>query len=50
MILGKGSAHTDQVIFDEYRQFLDQSGDVKNAKLLKLMKQAPRKRTTMPHR
>ncbi len=41
MILGKGSAHTDQVIFDEYRQFLDQSGDVKNAKLLKLMQQAP---------
>ncbi len=41
MILGKGSAHTDQAIFDEYRQFLDQSGDVKNAELLKLMQQAP---------
>ncbi len=41
MILGQGSAQTEPEIFDEYRQFLNQSGDVKDPELLKLLEQAP---------
>lgn len=42
MILGRGTAYTDNAIFTEYHHFLEQSDDVETGTILDRLKDAPR--------